>query len=130
MSAPEMLPPINVLKDPRRYYNQQVDIWTLGCLIFNMVSGVPPWYNDNTQHNSEVYEKIRAGLWREKLNDYRENPTTNLLDILEQCFNIDANERINSGAIINHAFFQAENSKYKLIDSKIVFEVFKALLNA
>ena len=44
MSAPELLPAINPLKDPRRYYGQQVDMWIIGCIIFNMVAGVPPFF--------------------------------------------------------------------------------------
>ena len=65
-----MLPPINQIKDPRRYYGQQVDMWLLGCIIFNMVTGVPPFYVDSDvleKHDSEIYEHIRAGEWREKL---------------------------------------------------------------
>ena len=99
-------------------------MWTLGCLIFNMVTGVPAFYNENKQTDSEVFEKIRASEWREKMNDYRENPSENLIDILEQCFHVDPTLRIDSASVINHAFFQVENSKYKQIDSKIVYDVF------
>ena len=52
-------------------------MWTLGCLIFNMVTGVPAFFNENKQTDSEVFEKIRASDWRPKLNEYRENPTEN-----------------------------------------------------
>jgi len=68
MSAPELLPRQNYLKENRRYYDQQVDIWTLGCLIFNMVTCVPPWYNDILKHDSEVYEKIRESEWRPRFD--------------------------------------------------------------
>ena len=76
-----------------------------------------------------MFEKIRASDWRPKLNEYRENPTDNLLDILEQCFRVDPNERIDSGAVITHAFFQVENMKYKQIDSKFVYDVFMSCRN-
>ena len=44
MSAPELLPPFEFLKNPElRHYNEQVDVWTLGCIVFNMITGVPPF---------------------------------------------------------------------------------------
>lgn len=105
MSAPEILPPINILKNPRRYYNQQVDIWLLGCLMFNMVTGVPPFFNDAKNSDSEIYAKIRAGGWREKMPDYHENPSPNLISILNCCFEVDPEQRISSTDIITHPYF-------------------------
>ena len=55
MSAPELLPPINHLKNPRRYYNQQVDMWILGCLIYNMVTGVPTFFTEGRYDKSDTY---------------------------------------------------------------------------
>ena len=82
MSAPEMLPPINPLKNPRRYYDQQVDIWLLGCLIYNMVTGVPPFYDTEFNDKSTIYGKIRRGEWSENMSMYHEHPSDKLMDIL------------------------------------------------
>ena len=57
-------------------------MWLLGCIIFNMVTGVPPFYVDAEhleKHDSEIYEHIRAGEWREKLEQYHEGAGQNLL---------------------------------------------------
>ena len=103
MSAPELLPPVNFLKNPRRIYDMQVDSWAMGCLIYNMATGVPTfWYE---LHPSEMIPKIRAGLWRENFASCIDNPSVNLVDILERCFIIDPAERINSAQIISHPFF-------------------------
>lgn len=75
MSAPELLPPLNPLKNPRRYYDQQVDVWMLGCLIYNMVTGVPAFYDDQFNDKSEVFIKIRDGQWFGNMTHYHENPT-------------------------------------------------------
>lgn len=109
MSAPELLPPINYLQDPRRYYDQKVDVWTLGCIIFNLVTGVPAYYNDDKSIQTELFAKIRAADWRNNLVAQCENATSNLFNILERCFTVDAAERIDSGEVINHPFFQVEN---------------------
>ena len=102
-------------------------MWLLGCIIFNMVTGVPPFYIDHDnfeKDDTEIYAHIREGRWREKLNQYHENASINLLQILEVCFLPLPEERISSSAIIQHPYFQQENSKYKDIPVKKVTEVF------
>lgn len=36
----------------------QVDWWTLGVLLYEMLSGLPPFYSENT---NEMYQKV-SGL--------------------------------------------------------------------
>ena len=43
MSAPEMSLSENFLINSKRIYDQQVDIWNLGCIVYNLVCGVPPF---------------------------------------------------------------------------------------
>lgn len=38
-------------------YGKPVDWWTLGCIIFEMIVGIPPFYKDNRQ---ELFEGIKA----------------------------------------------------------------------
>ena len=55
-------------------------MWLLGCIIFNMVTGVPPYFlTDMDKNDSDIFAQIRAGLWREKLDQYHENAGTNLI---------------------------------------------------
>ena len=43
----------------------------LGCIIFNMVTGVPPFFSDETKDSdAELNLRIREGSWREKLSSY------------------------------------------------------------
>jgi serine/threonine protein kinase len=43
MCAPEMLPQESFLTDAKRNYGHQVDMWTLGCIAFNLACGFPPF---------------------------------------------------------------------------------------
>ena len=48
--APEML--------RSHYYGLAVDIWSLGCVIFECITGCPPFYNNN---QTVMYNNIRTG---------------------------------------------------------------------
>ncbi|EGR30379.1 protein kinase domain protein [Ichthyophthirius multifiliis] len=51
--TPEYLAPEIILKQG---YGKAVDWWTLGCLIYELLTGLPPFYNDN--NNDMLFEKI------------------------------------------------------------------------
>ena len=69
MSSPELLPPVNRWKAPRRWFNEKTDMWTLGCIIFNMGTGVPPFYvNDN--HIASLHSNIRKADWRTQFRPF------------------------------------------------------------
>lgn len=70
-----------------------------------MITGVPAFYSENKQDNTEVFQVIRDGEWRERFNQYCENPSTNLVDIIEHCLIVEPSERIGISDIINHTFF-------------------------
>lgn len=36
------------LMTKNKRYDEKVDIWSCGCLIFNMVTGIPPFYDSDS----------------------------------------------------------------------------------
>lgn len=50
--APEVL--------DRQDYGKAVDWWALGMILYEMLTGLPPWYNADNQH--EVFAGIRYGV--------------------------------------------------------------------
>lgn len=51
--TPEYFAPEVVERQP---YGPAVDWWTLGCMVFEMVNGLPPFYRDNRE---ELFEGIK-----------------------------------------------------------------------
>ena len=51
----------------RKGHNKAVDYWSIGILIFEMLSGMPPFYDDNPMI---TYTKIFAGkiTWPKTIN--------------------------------------------------------------
>merc|ERR1712071_633641 len=60
-------------------YTKAVDWWTLGVLLYEMLTGLPPFYDENT---NEMYRKILQGPLRfpEEVGSEARSLLTQLLD--------------------------------------------------
>ncbi|KAK9455474.1 kinase-like domain-containing protein [Dipodascopsis uninucleata] len=93
-------------------YTKTVDWWTLGVLLYEMLTGLPPFYDDNT---NEMYRKILQEPLRFP-DDMDKNAKSLLTGLLER----DPNKRLGAkgpAEIKNHKFF-AEIDWKKLMDKK------------
>lgn len=83
-------------------YTKNVDWWTLGVLLYEMLTGLPPFYDENT---NEMYRKILQQELR--FPDDMSDPAISLLTGL---LHRDPNQRLgNQGTdeIRNHEFFKS-----------------------
>lgn len=83
-------------------YNKTVDWWTLGVLLYEMLTGLPPFYDENT---NEMYRKILS----EPLHFSDVVPPA-AKDLLTKLLNRDPEERLGangSAEIKAHPFFHA-----------------------
>ncbi|KAK6337710.1 hypothetical protein TWF696_001193 [Orbilia brochopaga] len=96
-------------------YTKTVDWWTLGVLLYEMLTGLPPFYDENT---NEMYRKI--------LQDPLVFPGPEIVpqdarDLLEKLLNRDPTKRLGANGaaeIKNHKFFDSIDWK-RLVQKKI-----------
>ncbi|KPM36147.1 Serine/threonine-protein kinase gad8 [Neonectria ditissima] len=95
-------------------YNKSVDWWTLGVLLYEMLTGLPPFYDESTQ---EMYGKI--------LTAPLSFPSNNIVpldakDLLMKLLNRDPAQRLGANGpteIKAHPFFRAIDWR-KLLERK------------
>lgn len=83
-----------------------MDWWTLGAIIFEMLTGLPPFY---TQSREELFERIKFSNLK-----LPSNITPACKDILEKLFNKNPEKRLGSGEkgpveVKEHAWFANVN---------------------
>ncbi|KAI8377479.1 serine/threonine protein kinase [Radiomyces spectabilis] len=81
-------------------YTKTVDWWTLGVLLYEMITGLPPFYDENT---NEMYRKILEDELR-----FPEDMSPDAKTLLRGLLTRDPNQRLgNNGSqdIKNHPFF-------------------------
>lgn len=99
--TPEYLAPELLLG---KGYNKTVDWWTLGVLLYEMLTGLPPFYDENT---NEMYRKILSEPLHFPGHDVVPPAAK---DLLTKLLNRDPAERLGangSAEIKAHPFFHA-----------------------
>ncbi|KAJ3055393.1 AGC protein kinase Gad8 [Rhizophlyctis rosea] len=81
-------------------YTKVVDWWTIGILLYEMLCGLPPFYDENT---NEMYKKILTDELK-----FENDVSSVAKDLLRQLLNRDANARLGANGadeIKRHPFF-------------------------
>ena len=93
----EYLAPEIILNEP---YRESVDMWALGILIYEMITGWAPWRDDNRKI---LFEKIVS----QPLDLSHPNLSPNAKDLLNKMLTKKISERIKTPEIKKHPFFSS-----------------------
>ena len=85
-------------------HDHKVDIWSLGIIIFAMLSGYPP-FQSKTQE--EIYRKVKARSYLWPSTDACANNISQQAKDLVASLLVDATERPEPDDLVCHAFFRA-----------------------
>ena len=115
--TPEYVSPEIVKKKP---YNEKVDIWGIGVLIFELVFGYPPF---SSNFNEERFNNIKERKinWPKDIND------KDVKDLIENILKINPNERMSLDKIESHPWLYDTYNKMK--ENKKTNDTFENIKN-
>jgi calcium-dependent protein kinase len=98
--APEIL---------ERNYNESADIWSLGCILFLMLTGVPPFNGDDDE---EILAKVRLGKFSvETLIDA--GASDEAIDLIDKMMEFNKDRRITAEQAQSHPWITKNICKEK-----------------
>ena len=113
--TPEYVSPEMLKKYP---YNEKVDIWGIGVLIFELVFGYAPF---SSNFNEDRYNNIKSGKikWPDDLNEEYQK----IKDLIEKILKVNPNDRISLNDIENHPWLK--NTFLKMKEKKLTNDTFE-----
>jgi len=84
-----------------RNYGKEVDVWSFGCVVMEMIDGVPPYF----QHSPEKATKMIVESGAPPLK-FGERITTDLKDFLSKCIEFDPKKRMGVEQLLQHAYLR------------------------
>ncbi|VDK44856.1 unnamed protein product [Anisakis simplex] len=89
-----------------KYDGMKATVWSLGILLYDMVSGDIPFHRDD-----EIIRRTPI-IWRTKLSRACEH-------LIQQCLMFDANERYDLEEIVNHPWLRAGDIRLSLTPAEL-----------
>lgn len=88
--APEML--------EGSYYDEKIDLWAAGCVLYTMLSGVMPFFDENLPR---LHKSIRTGTY-----DLKSEPWPSISDcakdLIKKLICVDPKERLSANEALMH----------------------------
>ncbi|GAX11935.1 calcium/calmodulin-dependent serine protein kinase [Fistulifera solaris] len=95
----------------RKPYDHQSDMWSVGCIIFLLLSGNLPFMG---RSQKELFRKIVAGKFEFSGDDWA-NVSDDAKDLVRRMLVLDPDERITSAEAIRHSWLKTSRDRLNLV---------------
>ena len=97
-----------------RIWPWQVDLWSIGVIVYILLCGFPPFYGDN---DAQMFKKIKAGSYK-FLSPYWDPISADARDFVSKLLVVDPRKRMTAAEALNHRWLGRTSS----VSTKNLFE--------
>ncbi|KAF9430043.1 hypothetical protein BGZ94_008569 [Podila epigama] len=90
-----------IVKDER--YSKSVDMWAMGCVLYTLLCGFPPFYDESIQ---ALTEKVARGQYT-FLSPWWDDISTEVKDLITHLLCVNPNERYTIDQFLAHPWVKA-----------------------
>jgi len=94
-------------------YSSQVDLWSIGVIVYILLCGFPPFYGDN---DAQMFKRIKAGQYK-FLAPYWDPISADAKDFVKNLLIVDPRKRMTAAEALNHRWLGRTSS----VSSKNLF---------
>lgn len=103
-------------------YNSKVDMWSLGVILYILLCGFPPFYDDN---NAKLFAQIKSGRFSYP-KEYWKNVSDDAKDLINNLLVVDPAKRLDAKGVLNHKWIKGEASTEALDGAKEEIKKYQA----
>jgi len=92
-----------IVKDER--YSKSVDMWALGCVLYTLLCGFPPFYDESIQ---VLTEKVARGQYT-FLSPWWDDISKSAQDLVSHLLTVDPEKRYDIKQFLNHPWIREAN---------------------
>lgn len=101
-----------IVKDER--YSKSVDMWALGCVLYTLLCGFPPFYDESIQ---VLTEKVARGQYT-FLSPWWDEISKSAQDLVSHLLTVDPEKRYDIKQFLNHPWIrQVDETTYAAADA-------------
>src|SRR6195952_4462992 len=89
-----------IVKDER--YSKSVDMWAMGCVLYTLLCGFPPFYDESIQ---TLTEKVARGQYT-FLSPWWDDISKPAQDLVSHLLTVDPEKRYNIQQFLNHPWIR------------------------
>ncbi|CAL8355727.1 unnamed protein product [Gadus morhua 'NCC'] len=129
--TPEYLAPEVV---GRQRYGQPVDCWAMGVIMYILLSGNPPFYDETDEedyenHDKNLFRKILAGDY-EFDSPYWDDISDSAKSLVARLMEVDQDQRLTAQEAINHEWISGGAASDKNIKENVCAQIEKNFAKA
>lgn len=103
-----------VLRNDSSGYGKEVDMWSIGIILYILLCGFPPFYDED---NTKLFLAIQKGEF-DYPAPYWDDISPEAIDLIDKLLVVDPTLRLSAANALNHPWLAAEASNLR--NSKLV----------